>query len=57
MKGSIRVITGLVVSLAAAGGLDNAADSELYVVILVAVAGIAIMYSGVSAMNGGKING
>ena len=50
MKGSIRAITGLLVSFAAAGGLDNATDSQLPVVILVAVLGIGLMYSGVSAM-------
>lgn len=52
MKGSIRVITGLLVSIAAAGSLDNAADNQLPVVVLVAVLGIAVMYSGVSAMKG-----
>ena len=50
MKGSIRAITGLVVSMLAAGSLDNATDSQLPVVILVAVLGIGLMYSGVSAM-------
>ena len=52
MKGSIRAITGLLVSMLAAGGLDNATDSQLPVVILIAVVGIALMYSGVSAMKG-----
>ena len=50
MRGSIRVFTGLVVSMFAAGGMDNAADNQLYVVVLVAIAGIGLMYSGVSAM-------
>ena len=50
MKGSIRAITGLLVSMLAAGSLDNATDSQLPVVILVAVLGIGLMYSGVSAM-------
>lgn len=50
MKGSIRAIIGLVVTLCAAGGLDNAADNQLYVVVLVAIAGLGLMYSGVSAM-------
>ena len=57
MKGSIRAITGLLVSLGAAGGLDNATDSQLPVVILVAVLGIGLMYSGVSAMKGQQYNG
>ena len=50
MKGSIRAITGLFVTMLAAGGLDNAADNQLYVVVLVAIAGLGLMYSGVSAM-------
>jgi hypothetical protein len=50
MKGSIRVFTGLVVTLCATGGLDNAADNQLYVVLLVAITGLGLMYSGVSAM-------
>jgi hypothetical protein len=50
MKGSIRAITGLIITLGAAGGLDTAADRQLYVVILIAVLGLGLMYSGVSAM-------
>ena len=50
MKGSIRAITGLIVTMAAAGGLDNATDAQLIPVILVAGLGLAIMYSGVKAM-------
>jgi hypothetical protein len=50
MKGSIRAFTGLLVTMFAAGGLDNAADNQLYVVVLVAITGLGLMYSGVSAM-------
>lgn len=52
MKGSIRAITGLLITMSAAGGMDNATDLQLPVVILVAVLGLAVMYSGVSAMKG-----
>ena len=50
MKGSIRAIIGLLIVFGAAGGIDNATDSQLPVAILLAVSGLAIMYSGVSAM-------
>jgi hypothetical protein len=53
MKGSIRAILGLLVVFAAVGGIDNATDSQLLVESLIAVLGLAIMYSGVSAMNRG----
>jgi hypothetical protein len=50
MKGSIRVIGGLIVTIAAAGGVDNATDAQLPIVILIAAIGLGIMYSGVKAM-------
>ena len=56
MKGSIRAILGLIIVLGAAGGIDTATDSQLNVSILLAVCGLALMASGVSAMNRG-ING
>ena len=52
MRGSIRVIIGLLVVLGAAGGLDNAADDQLLPVLAVAIAGLLLMYSGVRAMKG-----
>ena len=48
----IRVFVGLVVTMGAAGGIDNATDSQLLSCILVAAAGLAILASGVSASNG-----
>lgn len=56
MKGSIRAITGLLIVLGAAGGLDNASNDQILPIIAVAIAGLALMFSGVSAMNRG-ING
>lgn len=52
MRGSIRAIIGLVVVLGAAGGIDNAVDGELLLVTSVAVLGLLLMFSGVSAMKG-----
>ena len=52
MKGSIRFIAGLLVVYAAAGTLDTATDAQLAPVMLVAAVGIALMYSGVRAING-----
>ena len=51
MKGSIRAIVGLLVTIGAAGGLDNATDAQVFGCIAVAVLGLAVMYSGVRAMN------
>lgn len=56
MKGSIRAFVGFLIVFGAVGGMDNATDSQLLVETLVAVLGLCVMYSGVSAMNGG-ING
>ena len=50
MRGSIRAIVGLVVVMGAAGGLDTATDSQLIACVAIAVAGLALMASGVSAM-------
>jgi hypothetical protein len=52
MRGSIRAITGLLITLGAAGGIDNAADDQLLLVTSVAVLGLLLMYSGVRAMKG-----
>jgi len=50
MRGSIRTIVGLVVVMAAAGGLDNATDAQLIPAMAIAVVGLALMATGVSAM-------
>lgn len=52
MKGSLRAIVGFLCVFGAVGGMDNATDSQLLVESLVAVLGLAIMYSGVLAMKG-----
>lgn len=49
MRGMIRVFVGLVVVMGAAGGIDNATDSQLLGCVAIAIAGLAIMASGVAA--------
>lgn len=56
MKGSIRAFVGLFIVFGAVGGIDNATGVDLYVSTLLAVAGLAIMYSGVRAMNSKEFN-
>jgi hypothetical protein len=51
MRGSIRTFAGLVVVMFAAGGIDNATDGQLGLIVLVAIAGLTVMASGVYAMN------
>lgn len=52
MKGSIRAIVGFLLVFGSVGGMDNATDSQLYLVLLpIAVLGLGIMYSGVSSMS------
>jgi hypothetical protein len=50
MQGSIRFALGLLITWAAAGSMDNATDMQLAGSALVAVAGLAIMYSGARAL-------
>lgn len=50
MQGSIRTISGLIIVMAAAGGLDNATDAQLIPAIAIAIVGLAVMASGVFAM-------
>lgn len=50
MKGSIRAGIGFLIVFGAVGGIDNATDGDLFVETLLAVLGLAIMYSGVRAM-------
>ena len=49
MRGSIRMFVGLVMTMGAAGGLDNATNAQLLPCIAIAIAGLAMMASGVSA--------
>lgn len=54
MRGSIRMIVGLVVVMGAVGGLDNTMNSQvaqLVSLMALAAAGLGLMASGVSAMN------
>lgn len=51
MKGSIRLIVGLLLVMGAAGGLDNATDAQLLPLSLVAILGLFSMYSATKAMN------
>jgi len=50
MRGSIRAFLGLVITMAAAGGLDTATDAQLLPCMAMAVVGLAIVASGVNAM-------
>lgn len=51
MRGSIRTIVGLIVVMGAAGGLDNATDTQLVSCVAIACVGLALMLNGVTAMN------
>jgi len=51
MRGSIRAFVGLVITMAAVGGIDNATDAQLLPAMAIAAVGLAIMATGVSAMN------
>jgi hypothetical protein len=43
------MIAGLVITMAAAGGIDNASDAQLFGCVMVAVLGMLTMYSGLVA--------
>jgi hypothetical protein len=57
MRGSIRAFVGFLCVYGAVGSLDADPSASVLVSVSLAVLGLAIMYSGVRAMNGGKING
>ena len=50
MRGSIRALVGFMVVFGAVGGMDNNPDASLVTLVALAVVGLAIMWSGVSAM-------
>jgi len=50
MRGSIRVLVGLLVVFGAVGGIDNASDSDLFLCAGIAAVGMLLMASGVKAM-------
>ena len=50
MRGSIRALVGFLITFGAIGGMESPENSLIFL-IPVAVAGLVIMASGVSAMN------
>jgi hypothetical protein len=50
MKGTIRIILGMVILFGVAGGLDNATDAQLLPLVLLGAFGAFTMYSGTNAM-------
>jgi hypothetical protein len=51
MKGSIRFVAGLLLAVGAVGGIEfSVTDAEFLQSTALAVVGLAIMYSGVSAL-------
>ncbi len=50
MKGSIRFALGLLLAWGSVGAMDNASNTQLFVQVLLAAAGLAIMYSGAQAL-------
>lgn len=54
MKGSIRASLGFLVVFGAVGSLDNGPSDSIVLPILLAICGLVVMYSGVTAMNKGQ---
>ncbi len=50
MKGSIRILVGFMIAFGAVGTLEVNPEASLLVQSLLALAGLAIAYSGVRAM-------
>lgn len=57
MKGSIRAIVGFLIAYGAVGGMEHDPTASLLVQTSLAVLGLGIMYSGVSALTKEKIYG
>ena len=53
MRGSIRTVGGFLICFGAVGGLDN--GSPVVACVVAALVGLALMASGVSAMNSRKV--
>ena len=51
MRGSIRTFVGFFVLFGVAGGLDTATDAQLLPLVVIGALALALMYSGVTAMN------
>lgn len=56
MKGSIRTIVGFFLVFGAVGGMDLGPAEYFYHQLAAAAIGLALMYSGVRAMNGNNFN-
>lgn len=52
MRGSIRMIVGFLIVFGAVGGIEVNPDADLLIQSLIAVCGLAVMFTGVSAMKG-----
>jgi hypothetical protein len=50
MRGSIRMLVGFLIVFGAVGTIEVNPDADLLVQMIVAVTGLAIMFTGVSAM-------
>jgi hypothetical protein len=53
MKGSIRIVVGLLIAFGAVGTMDYDPEANALVQFLIALGGCAIALSGVRAMNRG----
>ena len=50
IRGSFRMLVGFLIVFGAVGGIEMNPDADLLVQMVIAVAGLAIMLTGVSAM-------
>jgi hypothetical protein len=50
MKGSIRFVLGLLITWGAASSMDAASNTQLALLVVIAAAGLYIMYSGARAL-------
>jgi len=52
MKGSIRIVMGLLIVFGSVGGIDTASSfTVLATLVIISLVGLALMYSGVRASN------
>lgn len=52
MRGSIRMLVGFLIVFGAVGTLDLNPDADLFVQTVIAICGLAVMFTGVNAMKG-----
>ena len=50
MRGTLRIVLGLIILFGVAGGVDIASDPQLVILGVFAAIGGALMYSGVKAI-------